>query len=104
MLTPSTRACARCTGCLQERTLVEARAEGAGRARGSNQELEKAYLRLTSLPSVADVRPPQVLRQALELVKQKWVQVRVRGGERFAAENKWVPERGSGGARFAAEE
>ena len=60
---------------IQDRKLVEVRAEG-GRARGENTSLEKEYLRLTSLPSVGDVRPPAVLRQALELVKGKWVEVR----------------------------
>ncbi len=52
---------------VQDRTLVDARAEGGGRARGSNQNLEKEYLRLTSLPSVSDVRPPQVWASSLAL-------------------------------------
>lgn len=51
---------------LQDRKLVEARAE-TGRARGQNQSLEKEYLRLTSLPTVADVRPPQVRRHCAGL-------------------------------------
>lgn len=55
---------------------MEARASvGGGPVRGQNTSLEKDYLRLTSHPTLADVRPPQVLRQALELVKHKWVQV-----------------------------
>ncbi|KAL4859010.1 hypothetical protein ACK3TF_000801 [Chlorella vulgaris] len=53
------------------KTLVAIRSE-QGTARGQNQSLEKDYLRLTALPSAADVRPPEVLRQALELVKQRW--------------------------------
>ena len=39
---------------------------------GRSEALEKPYLRLTSLPTVADVRPPQVLAEALKLLKKKW--------------------------------
>ena len=39
---------------------------------GSNQMLEKSYMRLTTLPSAADVRPLPVLRQAFELVLRRW--------------------------------
>jgi hypothetical protein len=53
-------------------TLVEARATLGTSAQGQNKNLEKDYLRLTSLPDIADVRPPEVLVQALELIKQKW--------------------------------
>ncbi|KAL4424356.1 hypothetical protein ABPG75_001657 [Micractinium tetrahymenae] len=55
------------------KTLVALRSE-QGVARGQNTSLEKDYLRLTSLPSVADVRPPEVLAQALELVKRRWTE------------------------------
>jgi hypothetical protein len=40
---------------------------------GTNTSLEKSYLRLTEAPSMATVRPPHVLDQALGLVKSKWV-------------------------------
>eukprot|EP00887_Chlorella_sp_A99_P006745 scaffold3.g6745.t1 len=54
-----------------ERTLVEVRSE-QGHARGTSTSLEKDYLRLTSHPTLETVRPPEVLRQALDLVKRKW--------------------------------
>jgi len=57
-------------------TLVQVREAQGHAARGLNTNLEKAYLRLTSLPSVADVRPPKVLAQALALVREKWKEVR----------------------------
>lgn len=41
---------------------------------GTSEALEKEYLRLTSLPRAADVRPPAVLAAALALVKSKWLQ------------------------------
>lgn len=53
-----------------KRTLVEVRSE-QGRARGTSTSLEKDYLRLTSLPTLESVRPPEVLRKALEMVKLK---------------------------------
>lgn len=56
-----------------QKTLVELRSE-QGVARGQNLQLEKDYLRLTALPSAVDVRPPKVLRQALELVKRRWTE------------------------------
>lgn len=56
-----------------QKTLVEVRSQH-GVARGQNQNLEKEYLRLTSLPSITDVRPPEVLRDALELVKRRWTE------------------------------
>jgi SAC3 family protein LENG8/THP3 len=55
-------------------TLVAARELHGDAAIGKSTDLEKEYLRLTSLPSVADIRPPQVLVQALELVKARWQQ------------------------------
>lgn len=44
----------------------------AGPIQGTRQKLEKNYFRLTSAPNPADVRPLPILKQALELVKQKW--------------------------------
>eukprot|EP00854_Cymbomonas_tetramitiformis_P004363 gene4363-5369_t len=54
------------------RSLVDSRAEGST-AIGTCSDLEKEYLRLTSLPDVASVRPPKVLKAALELTKKKWL-------------------------------
>uniref|UniRef100_A0A5K3ERC2 SAC3_GANP domain-containing protein n=1 Tax=Mesocestoides corti TaxID=53468 RepID=A0A5K3ERC2_MESCO len=39
---------------------------------GTMQELEKPYLRLTTAPDPANVRPPEVLEKALVHVKQRW--------------------------------
>jgi hypothetical protein len=39
---------------------------------GTCQRLEKDYLRLTSPPLASTVRPEEVLKQALELLKGKW--------------------------------
>ncbi|KAK0620217.1 SAC3/GANP/Nin1/mts3/eIF-3 p25 family-domain-containing protein [Immersiella caudata] len=39
---------------------------------GTCQTLEKRYLRLTAPPVPSQVRPESVLRQTLELLKQKW--------------------------------
>lgn len=39
---------------------------------GTSQELLKRYLRLTSAPNPANVRPEAVLRQTLVLLKKKW--------------------------------
>ena len=44
----------------------------AAAAFGKSEALEKSYLRLTSLPTVADVRPPKVLAEALGLLKKGW--------------------------------
>lgn len=40
--------------------------------KGTNMKLEKSYLRLTSEPSPADIRPLHVLQQTLGLLKQKY--------------------------------
>ncbi|KAL1406740.1 hypothetical protein Q8F55_006144 [Vanrija albida] len=42
--------------------------------KGTSTKLEKSYLRLTSEPSPADIRPLPVLQQTLQLLKQKWKQ------------------------------
>ncbi|GAA5867889.1 hypothetical protein JCM8547_003406 [Rhodosporidiobolus lusitaniae] len=39
---------------------------------GRSQKLEKPYLRLTSLPDPNTIRPLDVLRQTLDLLKRKW--------------------------------
>ena len=39
---------------------------------GRSQKLEKNYFRLTSAPNPDDVRPIDVLRKTLELLKKKW--------------------------------
>ncbi|KAK0641709.1 GANP domain-containing protein [Cercophora newfieldiana] len=39
---------------------------------GTSQVLEKRYLRLTAPPVPSQVRPESILRQTLELLKQKW--------------------------------
>jgi hypothetical protein len=39
---------------------------------GRSQKLEKNYFRLTSAPNPDDVRPLDVLRKTLELLKKKW--------------------------------
>lgn len=39
---------------------------------GRSQKLEKNYFRLTSAPNPDDVRPLEVLRNTLELLKKKW--------------------------------
>lgn len=54
-------------------TLLEARRR-QGTAEGTNCKLEKHYLRLTSAPDRASVRPPAVLERALQAVKEKWLQ------------------------------
>lgn len=39
---------------------------------GTSTRLEKRYLRLTSEPNPADIRPLPVLQQTLQLLKRKW--------------------------------
>jgi SAC3 family protein LENG8/THP3 len=39
---------------------------------GHSQILERPYLRLTTAPDPSVVRPPEVLKQTLELLKKKW--------------------------------
>lgn len=53
---------------------MEARRRQAG-AVGTNEALEKDFLRLTSMPALEAIRPPAVLRRALDMVKRKWTQV-----------------------------
>ncbi|KAK4687868.1 SAC3 family protein LENG8/THP3, partial [Tremellales sp. Uapishka_1] len=40
--------------------------------KGTCTKLEKSYLRLTSEPSPADIRPLHILQESLVLIKQKW--------------------------------
>ena len=49
-----------------------ARAAGRDHALGASTALEKEYLRLTTLPTVDNVRPPRVLADALAHVKARW--------------------------------
>lgn len=44
-----------------------------GAIKGTCQNLEKPYMRLHYTPHPSEIRPPEVLRKALSLVKQKWV-------------------------------
>ena len=60
---------------LLQETLVDVRRKTCGDGYGTSAVLEKQYLRLTSAPAVSAVRPPAVLEQALQLVKEKWLQV-----------------------------
>lgn len=46
--------------------------EQTGPIVGKSQKLEKNYFRLTSAPNPDDVRPIEVLRKTLELLKKKW--------------------------------
>jgi len=39
---------------------------------GTNQNLEKPYLRLTSEPDPSTVRPEPILKKALKLLLKKW--------------------------------
>lgn len=39
---------------------------------GTNQSLEKSYLRLTSRPKAESVRPQHVLEKTLDMLRQKW--------------------------------
>ncbi|KAG0374484.1 hypothetical protein BGX24_010337 [Mortierella sp. AD032] len=41
---------------------------------GSSTQLEKSYLRLTSAPDPATVRPVRILQKTLDLLKEKWRQ------------------------------
>lgn len=57
-------------------TLQAARSAGKQAVYGQNRQLEKEYLRLTSMPTLDAVRPPAVLKKALQHVQQRWLQVK----------------------------
>jgi len=78
-----------------KKTSLSSSFAAAATAFGRSKALEKPYLRLTSLPTVADVRPPRVLAEALELLKKKWREERGGGGE----ETERREERESGFSR-----
>ncbi|RVX68586.1 hypothetical protein B0A52_07013 [Exophiala mesophila] len=46
--------------------------QSTGPVVGRSQKLEKNYFRLTSAPNPDDVRPLEVLKKTLELLKKKW--------------------------------
>ncbi len=56
-------------------TLQAARSAGKEVVYGQNRQLEKEYLRLTSMPTLDAVRPPAILKKALRHVQQRWLQV-----------------------------
>jgi hypothetical protein len=39
---------------------------------GTNQNLEKMYLRLTSIPTAEQIRPEKILKQSLKMLLGKW--------------------------------
>lgn len=39
---------------------------------GTCTDLEKQYLRLTTLPNASQVRPEQILKKSLKMLKKKW--------------------------------
>lgn len=41
---------------------------------GVCQDIEKPYLRLTAAPEASAVRPPEILEQSLNRVKERWIQ------------------------------
>ncbi|KAK9812652.1 hypothetical protein WJX72_001324 [[Myrmecia] bisecta] len=58
----------------KKETLRAARAAALTEVYGENANLEKEYLRLTSMPTLDAVRPPHVLHSALKLVQARWLQ------------------------------
>ena len=65
-----------CCSVQEAVTLQAARSVGKQAVYGQNRQLEKEYLRLTSMPTLDAVRPPAVLKKALRHVLQRWLQVR----------------------------
>lgn len=59
---------------MQVETLADAR-KMHGTAEGTSRKLEKQYMRLTSAPDRSEVRPPVILEQALQALKDKWLEV-----------------------------
>ncbi|KAK9903296.1 hypothetical protein WJX75_002137 [Coccomyxa subellipsoidea] len=66
--------CMNATPQQEATTLQAARSAGKQTVYGQNSQLEKEYLRLTSMPTLEAVRPPVVLKKALKLVQQRWLQ------------------------------
>jgi len=40
--------------------------------KGTCQDLEKQYLRLTTMPDPSQVRPESILKKSLKMLKKKW--------------------------------
>jgi hypothetical protein len=40
--------------------------------KGTCQNIEKSYFRLTSAPDPSDVRPEEILNLALKMISKKW--------------------------------
>ncbi|BDA50297.1 Leukocyte receptor cluster member 8 homolog [Coccomyxa sp. Obi] len=66
--------CMNATSVQEAVTLQAARSAGKQVVYGQNRQLEKEYLRLTSMPTLDAVRPPAVLKKALRHVQQRWLQ------------------------------
>ncbi|CAL8465200.1 g4735 [Coccomyxa elongata] len=66
--------CMNATPVQEAVTLQAARSAGKQVVYGQNRQLEKEYLRLTSMPTLDTVRPPDVLKRALRHVQQRWLQ------------------------------
>jgi hypothetical protein len=56
----------------EPQSLLSTSSSGAEHVVGYSTALEKKYLRLTSAPDPAAIRPPHVLVKSLKMVKEKW--------------------------------
>lgn len=63
-----------CVYSASQRKPKKNRSKASSRLVGENRNLEKCYLRLTTFPRKQDVRPLDVLRQALAHIKAKYIQ------------------------------